>query len=194
MSAGNSQQLVYSFDREAFKLCREDVVKEFTENPAAFRDHDLVTIDYVRKSHANIYGSPYHKAIEMLMENAKLFLLAIGLDMKFRGQGHANMSEVLLWSLCTDFLKVQERMKGMMTKLGRKCLSAQECQQLLKQLIALGLVTEKPRTYLKKEKEAQTSSHITQVRDSQIFLKITIDDITNSVKNDPLTSGFVDSL
>jgi hypothetical protein len=76
------------------KICREEVTKEFTENPATFKDKELLTIDHVRKSHASIYSSPYHQAIEMLMENTKIFLLAVGLEMKHKGQFFANMSEV----------------------------------------------------------------------------------------------------
>jgi hypothetical protein len=82
----------------------------------------------------------------------------------------------------------------MMTKLGRGFIKAQECQQLLKQLIALGLATEKPRVFLKKEKEAQTTSQQASLKDSQIYLKITIDDLTNAIRKEDMLAPFLDTL
>jgi hypothetical protein len=56
---------------------------------------ELVVIDHMRKSHQMIYSSPYHQCIEMLTDNTKLVLIAIALDLKLKGQFHANLSEVV---------------------------------------------------------------------------------------------------
>jgi hypothetical protein len=88
-------------------------------------------------------------------------------------------------------IKVHERLKGMTTKLGKKFLPIREVEQLLKQILALGIASAKPRNYLKKEKEE--SGINTNVKDTQISLKITIDDLTNALKDDSLMGKFLDS-
>ena len=76
------------------KICRDEFMKKYKEDPNSVGDKGLLGIDHVRKSYDSIYSSPYHQCISTLMENSRLLLLAICLEMKTKGEGYANMNEV----------------------------------------------------------------------------------------------------
>ncbi len=129
------------------------------------------------------------------MENAKLLILAICLEMKTKGQGYANFAEVInIWlEGLLNIDKVQDRLKGMLNNLGRKPVHHSETKQIFNQLIALGLVSGKSKPLLKKDAHTSTSRAI-NIMDIQILLKISLDDITNALKDDGLISKYTDLL
>jgi len=88
---------------------------------------------------------------------------------------------------------VQDRLRGMLNNLGRKTLHHTETKQIFSQLVSLGLVEGKQKALLKKE--SQTSSgRALNIMDTQISLKVSLDDITNAMKDDGLLTKYVDLL
>ena len=149
-------------------------------------------MEHVRSSYSSVYSSPYHQCIQNLMENSKLLLLAICLDMKSKGSATVNLAEVLIFVIfLLNIRKVQDRLKGMMNNLGRRPLHHAETKQVFNQLVSLGLVTGKSKSLIKKE--SQTSSgRLTNIVDTQLSLKISLDDITNALKDDALSNKYTD--
>lgn len=93
--------------REALRICAEELVQLYARDPNSIKETGVVTIEHIRASHSLIYSNPYHQCMEMLNENAKLVLIAIALDIKFKGQLYANLSEVSLNNLF-NFLDERE--------------------------------------------------------------------------------------
>ena len=90
-------------------------------------------------------------------------------------------------------------MKTMMANLGRQAIQFKDTKNIIKQLIGLGLIQEKPRQIMKKEtsakeKSASNFNYYANVSDSQLFLRVTVDDLTNSLKNDTFLSKFLDTM
>ena len=69
-------------------------MKKYNQDPTSVQDKGLLAIDHVRRSYDSIYSSPYHQCISTLMENSRLLLLAICLEMKTKGLGYVNLGEV----------------------------------------------------------------------------------------------------
>jgi len=80
----------------------------------------------------------------------------------------------------------------MMNNLGRKPIHHLEIKQIFNQLISLGLVIGKQKALLKKE--TPTSSRPINIMDTQVSLKISLDDITNALKDDALITKYIDLL
>ena len=145
-------------------------------------------MEHVRASYSSAYSSPYHQCIQTLMENSKLLLLAICLDMKNKGSATVNLAEVLIFAiLLLNIGKVQDRLKGMMNNLGRRPLHHAETKQIFNQLVSLGLVTGKSKSLIK-----SSSGRIANIVDTQLCLKISLDDITNALKDDELSNKYTD--
>lgn len=86
---------------------------------------------------------------------------------------------------------MSERIKFMTAKMNKKPLKIHDITGVVKQLIALGLVNEKQKSYLRRDKET-TGQQYTNLNDNQISLRITVDDITNSLRNDALFGQLLD--
>ena len=87
---------------------------------------------------------------------------------------------------------MQDRLKGMLNNLGRKPLHHTETKQIFSQLVSLGLVLGKQKALLKKD--ATTSGRAVNIMDTQVSLKVSLDDITNAMKDDGLVTKYVDLL
>lgn len=80
----------------------------------------------------------------------------------------------------------------MLNNLGRKPTPHSETKQIFGQLVSLGLAQGKSKAMLKKD--SHTTGRMSNIMDIQISLKISLDDVTNALRNDELMAKYADLL
>lgn len=77
-------------------MCREEFVEKNKSNPSGIQEKNLLEISHIRSSYNSVYSSPYHQCITALMDNSRLLLLAICLEMKAKAQTSVNFTDVIM--------------------------------------------------------------------------------------------------
>jgi hypothetical protein len=75
-------------------MCREEFTEKYKNNQESIQEEKLLQIEHIRNSYNSVYSSPYHECISALMDNSKLLLLAICLEMKSKALPTVNLNEV----------------------------------------------------------------------------------------------------
>lgn len=75
-------------------MCREEFTVKYQNDQANIKEEGLLEIGHIRSSYNSVYSSPYHECISALMDNSKLLLLAICLEMKSKALPTVGMNEV----------------------------------------------------------------------------------------------------
>ncbi|KAL4429660.1 hypothetical protein ABPG74_017069 [Tetrahymena malaccensis] len=167
--------------RKTLKVLRKAVEICQIEN---FQDPDIskVTIPMIQKAYNQLYSSPILYSIQKLQFHHKLMVLSIALENKHRGIAISYLSESYT------------RYSNMLSNLGQKLsINQNQMKMILNQLSVLNLLQLKEKEIVKDTQLVGLNvnkNHYCHVSDIQITSNFTVDDVTNSLKEDEVYSKF----
>ncbi|EAS06500.2 origin recognition complex subunit 1, putative (macronuclear) [Tetrahymena thermophila SB210] len=167
--------------RKTLKVLRKAVEICQLEN---FQNQNVtkVTIPMIQKSYSQLYSSPILYSIQKLQFHHKLMILSIALENKHRGIPVAYLSESY------------NRYRIMLSNLGKnETINYNQMKMVLNQLSVLNLIQLKEKEIVKDTQLIgldPNKKHFCHVVDIQINSNFSVDDVTNSLKEDEIYLKF----